>query len=137
VWSSSGLLSIVQERRPLDHGRRVGVIVPLFCRGATIGYSSLAEAQSRRKRRANRASGVHGKVTGIFDHASAQFLKVEPTRPPQHHDTNDGKLGPRFYVVCESDRSFRAISAVPVGCDHAFGSTVSSQFSRLYGRCIV
>ena len=33
---------------------------------------------------------------------------MDATRP---HDTNDGKLGPRFYVVCESDRSFRAISA--------------------------
>ena len=31
----------------------------------------------------------------------------------------------------------RAAKRVPVGCDHAFGSTVSSQFSRLYGRCIV
>jgi hypothetical protein len=27
------------------------------------------------------------------------------------NDLGDGKLGRRFYVICESDRSFRAISA--------------------------
>jgi hypothetical protein len=33
---------------------------------------------------------------------------MDATRP---NDLGDGKLGRRFYVICESDRSFRAISA--------------------------
>ena len=33
---------------------------------------------------------------------------MDATRP---NDLSDGKLGSRFYVICESDRSFRAISA--------------------------
>jgi hypothetical protein len=33
---------------------------------------------------------------------------MDATRP---HDLSDGKLGQRFYVICESTRSFRAISA--------------------------
>jgi hypothetical protein len=36
------------------------------------------------------------------------YFAMDATRP---HDLGDGKLGPRFYVVCESGRSFRAISA--------------------------
>ena len=36
------------------------------------------------------------------------YFAMDATRP---HDLGDGKLGPRFYVICESDRSFRAISA--------------------------
>ena len=33
---------------------------------------------------------------------------MDATRP---NDLSDGKLGSRFYVICESDRSYRAISA--------------------------
>jgi hypothetical protein len=36
------------------------------------------------------------------------YFAMDATRP---HDLGDGKLGLRFYVICESDRSFRAISA--------------------------
>ena len=36
------------------------------------------------------------------------YFAMDATRP---HDLGDGKLGPRFYVICESRRSFRAISA--------------------------
>jgi hypothetical protein len=35
------------------------------------------------------------------------YFAMDATRP---HDLSDGKLGPRFYVICESGRSFRAIS---------------------------
>ena len=35
------------------------------------------------------------------------YFAMDATRP---HDLGDGKLGPRFYVICESGRSFRAIS---------------------------
>ena len=36
------------------------------------------------------------------------YFAMDATRP---HELSDGKLGPRFYVICESGRSFRAISA--------------------------
>jgi hypothetical protein len=36
------------------------------------------------------------------------YFAMDATRP---HDLADGKLGARFYVICESGRSFRAISA--------------------------
>jgi len=36
------------------------------------------------------------------------YFAMDATRP---HDLGDGKIGTRFYVICESDRSFRAISA--------------------------
>jgi hypothetical protein len=36
------------------------------------------------------------------------YFAMDATRP---NDLSDGKLGRRFYVICETDRSFRAISA--------------------------
>ena len=36
------------------------------------------------------------------------YLAMDATRP---HDLGDGKVGSRFYVICESERSFRAFSA--------------------------
>jgi hypothetical protein len=36
------------------------------------------------------------------------YFAMDATRP---NDLGDGKLGRRFYVICESNRSFRAISA--------------------------
>jgi hypothetical protein len=36
------------------------------------------------------------------------YFAMDATRP---NDLGDGKLGRRFYVICEADRSFRAISA--------------------------
>jgi hypothetical protein len=36
------------------------------------------------------------------------YFAMDATRP---NNSSDGKLGGRFYVICESDRSFRAISA--------------------------
>jgi len=36
------------------------------------------------------------------------YLAMDATRP---NDLVDGKLGQRFYVICEAERSFRAISA--------------------------
>jgi hypothetical protein len=36
------------------------------------------------------------------------YFAMDATRP---HDLGDGKLGARFYIICESSRSFRAISA--------------------------
>ena len=36
------------------------------------------------------------------------YFTMDATRP---HDLSDGKLGQRFYVICKSTRSFRAISA--------------------------
>src|ERR1700683_4458064 len=36
------------------------------------------------------------------------YFAMDATRP---HELSDGKVRPRFYVICESHRSFRAISA--------------------------
>ena len=36
------------------------------------------------------------------------YFAMDATRP---HDLGDGRSGPRFYVICESRQSFRAISA--------------------------
>ncbi len=36
------------------------------------------------------------------------YFAMDATRP---NDLGNGKLGRRFYIICESDRSFRAISA--------------------------
>ena len=36
------------------------------------------------------------------------YFAMDATRP---NDLSDGELGPRFYIICESGRSFRAISA--------------------------
>jgi len=36
------------------------------------------------------------------------YFAMDATRP---HDSGDGKVGARFYGICESDRSFRAFSA--------------------------
>ena len=55
-----------QDRQPLDHRNRLGGSVPLFCRGGTIGHSGLAEAQCRRRRSANRASGVAKGARALF-----------------------------------------------------------------------
>jgi hypothetical protein len=46
------------------------------------------------------------------------YFAMDATRP---HDLGDGKLGPRFYVICESGRSFRAISAGHGGGRHLMG----------------
>jgi hypothetical protein len=40
------------------------------------------------------------------------YFAMDATRP---NDLSDGKLGRRFYVICESDQSFRAISAAHGG----------------------
>jgi hypothetical protein len=103
-----------QDRQPFDHRHCLGVVVPLLCGGATIGHSGLAEAQCRRRRRANRGSDIAGGRELYFQKVRAGVVRnpcyfaMDATRP---HEVSDGKLGPRFYVICESGRSFRAISA--------------------------
>jgi hypothetical protein len=59
---------------------------------------------------------------------------MDATRP---NDLGDGKLGRRFYVICESDRSFRAISAGHGGgrdlkgiADFANGRQCAKNFSN-------
>ena len=46
------------------------------------------------------------------------YFAMDATRP---HDLGDGKVGSRFYVICESGRSFRAISAGHGGGRHLKG----------------
>ncbi|MGH6818960.1 MAG: hypothetical protein ACREC1_09340 [Methylovirgula sp.] len=62
------------------------------------------------------------------------YFAMDATRPS---DLGDGKLGRRFYVICESDRSFRAISAGHGGgrdlkgiADFANGRRCAKNFSN-------
>jgi hypothetical protein len=62
------------------------------------------------------------------------YFAMDATRP---NDLGDGKLGRRFYVICESDRSFRAISAGHGGgrdlkgiADFANGRQCAKNFSN-------
>jgi hypothetical protein len=50
------------------------------------------------------------------------YFAMDATRP---NDLGDGKLGRRFYIICESDRSFRAISAGHGGGRDLEGSRIS------------
>ena len=55
-----------------------------------------------------RARALYLQKVGKGEVRNPCYFAMDATRP---HDLGDGKLGPRFYVICESDRSFRAISA--------------------------
>ncbi|KRQ88652.1 hypothetical protein [Bradyrhizobium valentinum] len=62
------------------------------------------------------------------------YFAMDATRP---NTLNDGELGRRFYVVCESDRSFRAVSAGHGGgrnlkgiADFANGRRCAKNFSN-------
>ena len=56
------------------------------------------------------------------------YFAMDATRP---HDLSDGKLGPRFYVICESGRSFRAISVGHGGGRDLKGIAEASADARL------
>ena len=64
------------------------------------------------------------------------YFAMDATRP---NDLGDGKLGRRFYVICESERSFRAISAGHGGrdlkgiTDFANGRRCAKNFSNAMG----
>jgi hypothetical protein len=75
------------------------------------------------------------------------YFAMDATRP---HELSDGKLGPRFYVICESGRSFRAISAGHGGgrdlkgiadfangkrCAKNFGNALDSRLTAGGGLC--
>jgi hypothetical protein len=62
------------------------------------------------------------------------YFAMDATRP---HDLGDGKVGRRFYVICESERSFRAISVGHGGgrnlkgiADFANGKQCAKNFSN-------
>ncbi|MCA6119320.1 hypothetical protein J6524_31275 [Bradyrhizobium sp. WSM 1738] len=62
------------------------------------------------------------------------YFAMDATRP---NTLNDGELGRRFYVICESDRSFRAVSAGHGGgrnlkgiADFANGRRCAKNFSN-------
>jgi len=65
------------------------------------------------KRRSNRASDLAEGRALYFQKVregvvrNPCYFAVDATRP---NDLGHGDLGHRFYVICESDRSFRAIS---------------------------
>ena len=91
--------------------RLVGV-APIFCRGATVGRSGLAAGPCRRRRRSNRARGLAEGARALP--AKSERRRGQKSLLLRHgrdasHDL--GNAGRRFYVICEADRSFRAISA--------------------------
>src|SRR4029077_16930682 len=55
-----------------------------------------------------RGGGLYFRKVGGGRVRNPCYFAMDATRP---NDLSDGKLGSRFYVICESDRSFRAISA--------------------------
>ena len=97
------------HRQPQYHRRLVG-FAPIFCRGATVRRSGLA---------AGHVGEGEGQIAQVvLQKARALYLKkvsegavknpcyfaMDATRP--------GGLGRRFYVICETEQTFRA---VPVG----------------------
>jgi hypothetical protein len=67
-----------------------------------IGDGRIAPLILQRARALYRRKVSEGKVKNPC------YLAMDATRP---HDLGDGKLGHRFYVICESEQSFQAISA--------------------------
>ena len=117
VPSRSVLLSIVKIFSLLILVIALASSSALFCRGATIGHSGLAEAH------VGEGEGQIAQV--VLQRARALYLQkvregavrnpcyfaMDATRP---NDLSDGKLGQRFYVICEStDRfvRFRRVTA--------------------------
>ena len=103
----------------------MGTILSLFVIGLLASPQSFAAPQSSDLPawlRANVGDGEDQIVQVVLQRARALYKKkvsegvvknpcyfaMDATRP---HVLSDGRLGHRFYVVCESDRSFRAISA--------------------------
>jgi len=65
---------------------------------------------------------------------NACYLAMDATRP---HNLGEGKLGRRFYIICESNKSFRAVSAGHGGgrdlngvADFANGRRCAKNFSN-------
>src|ERR1700722_1317743 len=55
-----------------------------------------------------RARALYFKKVGAGVVRNPCYFAMDATRP---HRLDDGKVGTRFYIVCETARSFRAISA--------------------------
>ena len=56
----------------------------------------------------DRARALHARKLGEGAIRNPCYFAMDATRP---NDLGEGRLGRRFYVVCEADRSFRAIPA--------------------------
>ncbi|MCC8935414.1 hypothetical protein H8A99_02620, partial [Bradyrhizobium sp. Arg68] len=105
--------------------------VLLICSLCTIGIASLASPQSFA---AQQSSGVPGWLRAHVGEGEGQIAEVVLQRAralyqqklsqgavknpcyfamdaTRSNDLGEGNLGRRFFVICESDRSFRAISA--------------------------
>ena len=66
-----------------------------------------------------RARALHLRKTRDGATTNPCYFAMDATRPST---LSDGRLGRRFYIVCEADRSFRAISAGHGGGRHLAGS---------------
>lgn len=81
-----------------------------------------------------RARALYQKKVGEGTVKNPCYFAMDATRP---NDSSEGKLGGRFYVICESDRSFRTISAGHGGgrnlkgiADFANGRRCAKNFSN-------
>ena len=114
MWSSSGLLSMVKTVG------RVMMVIALASSSRSFAVEQPSDIPAWLRPKVGESDGQIAQVVlqrarGLYFQKlragvvrNPCYFAMDATRP---HDTNDGKLGPRFYVVCESDRSFRAISA--------------------------
>ena len=114
VWPSSGLLNMVKT-----FGRFM-MVIALSTSSRSFAVEQPPDIAAWLSPKVGEGEGQIAQV--VLQRARALYLQkvragvvrnpcyfaMDATRP---HDTADGKLGPRFYVICESGRSFRAISA--------------------------
>jgi hypothetical protein len=92
VWTAAG---VPAAERPAD--------LPAWLQGHIgEGNGQIAQAVLQRARALYLREVAAGAVKNPC------YFAMDATRP---NDLSDGSLGKRFYVICEADRSFRAISA--------------------------
>ena len=85
----------------------------------------------------DRARALHRRKIGDGTVSNACYFAMDATRP---NDLGDGRLGRRFYIICEADRSFRAIPAghgggrdLPGVADFANGRRCVKHFGNAMG----
>ena len=90
----------------------------IFCRGATVRHSGVAAGPCRRRRRSNRPSGLAEGARALP--AEGERRRGQESLLLRHGRDASRGFGRRFYVICEANRTFRA---VPSG--HGSGRNVA------------
>ena len=100
------LLAIVAIAASFDRRCLVG-LAPIICGGAAVARSGLAAGPCRRRRGTDRPSGLAEGARALSEEVregavnNPCYFAMDATRP--------GSLGRRFYIICEADRTFRAV----------------------------